>query len=286
MRVACIIDTSGKVQHNRVRVFREYLKADFDVFTIDQKFAASEYDVVYYANAGLFEKKRIRHDRLCGSITSHRRYGDLSVFNRLSVNNAMLFDEYSKQHPNVVYIPNGVNTVVYSFVPQSLVKPFRIGWVGNHDRSVKNYDVLKKLMKRFDNRDIYNFDIVDSSKADSSKNLFPLRKMVPYYQRLHYLLVLSTSEGTPNPALEAASCGVPLISTYVGNMPEIITPGRGWLAPRKNDPYDFAVSVLENLPMVDKDTYEQMRYSIRKEIETKWQWEFRATAFENFLLRW
>ena len=46
--------------------------------------------------------------------------------------------------------------------------------------------------------------------------------MLDFYQSIDYYLCTSWHEGTPNPCLEAASCGVPLITTRVGNMPELV----------------------------------------------------------------
>jgi glycosyltransferase involved in cell wall biosynthesis len=287
MRIACIIDTNGKVQHNRIRVLREYITdATFQVFLPDQKIPLSECDVLYYANAGLFEQKRVKHPHMCGSITSHKPYRKINVFDRISVNNRMLYDEYKQIHRHVTYIPNGVRQDVFTFEATPLVKPFRIGWVGNVDRSVKNHDILVRLMERFNDGRDFKFDIVGSSKKDGAKQLHPLRKMVPYYQRLNFFLVTSTSEGTPNPALEAASCGVPLISSYVGNMPELIDGSNGWLAPRKGDIYQFISDTLESLRKIDVDKYNLMRLKIRKDVEDNWTWQKRMPLFRDFFLKW
>lgn len=286
MRIACLIDTFGKVQHNRIELIKRHIPAAFEVFLPRQKFNSNEFDVIYYANAGLYEQKKVDHPRLCASITSHKTYKDLHVFGKISVNNNMLYDEYIKKHKKVVYIPNGVETDIYRFAPLSYASPFRIGWVGNSDRKVKNFSILQKLMKRFDDPQLYKFDIVASSKTDSAKKLFSLKKMVPYYQRLHYFLVLSDSEGTPNPALEAGSCGVPLISSHVGNMPQLINSENGWIAPRKADIYDFVSDRLSRLTEISAEGYSLIRQNIRKEIDQNWKWEYRMSLFRDFFLQW
>jgi hypothetical protein len=48
--------------------------------------------------------------------------------------------------------------------------------------------------------------------------------MPDYYNKIDVLLCASTIEGTPNPVLEAMACGVPVISTDVGIVPEVFGP--------------------------------------------------------------
>ena len=51
------------------------------------------------------------------------------------------------------------------------------------------------------------------------------REMRDFYRGLDVYVCASVSEGTPNPCLEAASCGVPVVTTPVGAMPELIRDG-------------------------------------------------------------
>ena len=46
--------------------------------------------------------------------------------------------------------------------------------------------------------------------------------MNDFYNKISCLICFSESEGTPNPVLESLSCGTNVISSYVGNVPEII----------------------------------------------------------------
>ena len=49
--------------------------------------------------------------------------------------------------------------------------------------------------------------------------------MAAWYDTGTVYVVASQFEGTPNPALEAASAGCVVVSTPVGNMPELIRDG-------------------------------------------------------------
>jgi glycosyltransferase involved in cell wall biosynthesis len=52
--------------------------------------------------------------------------------------------------------------------------------------------------------------------------MIPHNKMVEYYSKIDVLVCSSKCEGTPNPVLEAMACGVPVISTKVGIVPEAL----------------------------------------------------------------
>lgn len=60
--------------------------------------------------------------------------------------------------------------------------------------------------------------------ADGANNYMPLEMMPYFYNSIDILVCASNIEGTPNPVLEAMACGVPVISTDVGIVPEALGP--------------------------------------------------------------
>ena len=48
-------------------------------------------------------------------------------------------------------------------------------------------------------------------------------EMAEFYNKIGTLICFSESEGTPNPVLEAAACGRNVITTEVGNVPELFS---------------------------------------------------------------
>jgi glycosyltransferase involved in cell wall biosynthesis len=71
----------------------------------------------------------------------------------------------------------------------------------------------------------------------------PHREMPGFYQQADCYVCASASEGNPLPLLEAAACGLPLLSTDVGVAPELVDAGAGRLLPRRAT--DFALALRE-----------------------------------------
>ncbi|ALA52360.1 glycosyltransferase family 4 protein [Shouchella clausii] len=94
-----------------------------------------------------------------------------------------------------------------------------IGWVGNEQRKVKNYQALYKgIVKAFANDPSIEF--IESTRSSYT----PLKQMPAFYNRLDLLLITSSNEGGPAPAMEAYASGVPVLSTNVGYVKTVAGP--------------------------------------------------------------
>jgi hypothetical protein len=60
--------------------------------------------------------------------------------------------------------------------------------------------------------------------ADSTVQMRNRDEMADYYGEIDVLVCASEIEGTPNPVLEAMACGVPVVSTRVGIVPDALGP--------------------------------------------------------------
>jgi len=99
-----------------------------------------------------------------------------------------------------------------------------IGWVGNSawKKDVEDFKgvntILKPAIKELQNEG-YN---IEEYFADRQVRMIPHDKMCEYYSKIDVLICTSKCEGTPNPVLEAMACKVPVISTRVGIVPDVL----------------------------------------------------------------
>jgi hypothetical protein len=120
-----------------------------------------------------------------------------------------------------VCIPLGVDLDVFRNIVPIENRPRRLLWMGSQINSlVKGFAAIavplrdRLVRKGFE----CDFRLVDSF----SENKLSRQEMVDWYNTGQVFLCTSSAEGTPNVALEAAACGCALITTSVGNMPELI----------------------------------------------------------------
>ena len=106
-------------------------------------------------------------------------------------------------------------------------------------------------------------------------------QMKELYNSADVYCVASETDGTPNPALEAAACGRPIISNAIGNMPEFIVDGyNGFLVDKDIEAYKEKLIWLRDHPMEAKE----MGQNARKTVLDGWTWKH-STEYERIALR-
>jgi len=203
----------------------------------------------------------------------------LKHIHRISTNNKYIYEHFKGE--NVFYIPNGVDPLLFSTLENKSYDPgrIRLGWVGNRDRATKNFSIVRKLSKLPD----FQFSTVATLKSKSYKKT--RQHMIDFYRSIDFLIVSSSTEGTPNPALEAASCGVPIITTPVGNMPDLIKDEEnGFIV--DSPKYTLFKEVLQRkVKDISEDGYWRMSQNIRSSIMDGWKWKDRKRLYGDFLLK-
>jgi glycosyltransferase involved in cell wall biosynthesis len=102
-------------------------------------------------------------------------------------------------------------------------------------------------------------------------------EMLEFYHSIDIYLCASRSEGTPNPCLEAAACGVPVVTARVGNMPELVRHGVNGLFVERNVS-DIAVKItqLRDTPRLRTELSGNMLTAIQA-----WDWRCQAENYRS-----
>jgi glycosyltransferase involved in cell wall biosynthesis len=105
-------------------------------------------------------------------------------------------------------------------------KKIIIGWSGNSKWGnwEGNEDVkgVETILKPAINELIKEGYDIELKLADSSIKFIPINEMKEFYNSIDILICISKHEGGPNPILEAMACGVPVVSTDVGFVREVL----------------------------------------------------------------
>ena len=204
----------------------------------------------------------------------------LSKFKALGTISPRLFKLFKNVHENVYYLKAGVNEKL--FTQKNPVETnrskIRIGWAGstlNHPGKRGFANILQPLQKSYSDVFDFNFCI----EHINGRNF---EEMDSFYNEIDLYICVSRSEGASTPIREALSCGRPILSTNVGDVPDIIKSNyNGWIIPE----WTLGATV-ENLLFLNtnRNILKACALNARKSILDSWTWErvapYWLTAFE------
>ena len=216
-----------------------------------------------------------------------------SIVDCYTVSSERLYDIYCEdleivKKPGAV-VQDGVDCSV--FYPRSLERfekyegrTIRIGWVGNSKWIIGQselddlkgiHTIIKPAIKEL-REEGYDIELITSDRNDK---MIPHQEMPKFYESIDIYACASLCEGTPNPVLEAMACGVPVVSTDVGIVPEVFGNKQKQYILPKRDKDCFKkllrqlLDNLEELNVLSCENREQIK---------NWDWALMSEKFRAY----
>lgn len=156
-----------------------------------------------------------------------------------------------------------------------------VGWVGNSQwaSEIEDFKGLHTILKPAIERLQAEGLPVRAHFADRQERFIPHHAMPAYYAGIDVYVCASKIEGTPNPVLESMACGVPIISTDVGIVPQAFGPlQKQFILPERTvDAVADALRRMINEPALLKALSDENQRMI-----AGWDWSIKAEKFAGF----
>jgi glycosyltransferase involved in cell wall biosynthesis len=295
-----IYDVEGWAFHHKALALQKYAPADFEVslaplpgaevsLSLQQReqeaaraLGDTPIDIVFLLPAtnikvvnGVLRQRRWR-SKLVAGWTGGAPSG-IAAFRHLYwgadawiINNHAFWESLGRLARTFV-IANGVDLEIFTIERLPQLRTPKVVWTGSEfHRQLKGHDgFMVPLQGRLRELGIAcELLLVDSFGAHKRTPA----QMAQWYNSATVLVCASASEGTPNPALEAAACGCTVVSTRVGNMPELIRHGvNGYFADRS----------IDGLLRATRDActnYLRLSAAMQRDIQS-WHWGVRSADF-------
>jgi len=171
---------------------------------------------------------------------------------------------------SIYYVPEGIDLNLFRPLRYDIGEEFIAAYAGKPAKEKGLEPIIRPACERAKVKLITN--------TNNYLTAIPYEKMVNFYNRANVYIVASRVDGGPNPALEAAACGRPIISNAIGNMPELIKNGvNGYIVRCDIDEYMEKLVELKNSPERAREMGEQSR----KIMEREWSWKHVLNTYER-----
>ena len=161
------------------------------------------------------------------------------------------------------------------------VRPIVIGWAGNSKWAselpdIKGFNtILMPAIELLREQGVP----VETRFADRQTGFIAHADMPAYYNAIDLYVCPSLIEGTPNPVLEAMACGVPVISTDVGIVPEVFGEQQQAMIVAERTPQAIAAAIRKMHE--DRSLFATLSAENLESIKP-WDWQIRVEAFASF----
>lgn len=199
--------------------------------------------------------------------------------------------------PKIIIIPNRVNLDVFSYFKTDYLisEPVKIITVGRFSKIKNHLSLIKDLYLsgvRFHLTIVgsgplnkYYIPLVRELGKESDLTILEniphveLCKILPTNDiYIHY----SLSEGVPRATLEAMACGLPIISTNVGYISDLLVSGDNSLV--INKPYQSNLAEQLKLLISSTDFREKIGMNARSSIKQNYEWNFVFELYRNGIM--
>lgn len=258
----------------------------------------SEYSKQYIKTLGIeyetFVKKYLREKNIITAVYDHlflnkeyeRTKFILENVKEYTVCSKKLQEIYNKLSKKPIkVISDGVDLNLFKMYDRDKYKnvqnrEIKIGWTGNSkfvDDEDDDLKGLQKVIKPAIEELTQKGYKVELKIADRNIKMIPHEKMPEYYNELDIYVCASRTEGHPATILEAMACGVPVISTDVGIVPEVLgEKQRKFIIQRTKDDLVDKIEYLIN----NKHELEELSDENLEQIKN-WSWEIKANQFKE-----
>lgn len=156
-----------------------------------------------------------------------------------------------------------------------------VGWVGNSKwaSEIEDFKGVNTILKPAIEDLIKEGYPIKMYFADRNERMIPHNKMNEYYSKIDLYICTSKVEGTPNPVLESMACGIPIISTNVGIVPEAFGKKQKQfiLKDRTKEELKKEIRILLN----NRNLFEELSKENLSAIN-KWTWKEQTEKFNNY----
>ena len=155
-------------------------------------------------------------------------------------------------------------------------EPLRVGWAGSTKfwRDVKGVDLVIDACKAVPG--------VELVLVDATERLRTPEEMREFYRSLDVYVCMSSSEGTCLPLLEAAACGVALVSTDVGVAGALLTAGKAGTLVDRSVP--ALAKALKAASVRRARTVDQGLAARAEIVDNGWAWAERAKVYGETIM--